>query len=127
MQADCNGINKTEETEIIPLRYLVNDKYSSVALSVNVTAVINLSADPILPTMVKAGETVRWNLILKDKNDNDLIDDISSKRDWMEIGKSHLLHRISSIYQSIVPQPASTPFILSDCTKARKLVSQFRP
>ena len=73
------GINKTEETEIIPLRYLVNDKYSSVALSVNVTAVINLSADPILPTMVKAGETVRWNLILKDKNDNDLIDDISSE------------------------------------------------
>ncbi len=76
------GIDKTEGTEIIPLRYLVNDKYSSVALSVNVTAVVNLSSanpNPITAT-VKTGETVRWNLILKDKNDK-LIDtgDISAE------------------------------------------------
>ncbi len=65
------GIDKTE-TEIIPLRYSVNDNYYSAELSVDVTAVVNLSATPIITT-VKTGEKANWNLILKDKNDK-LID-----------------------------------------------------
>ncbi|MGI6507614.1 MAG: pilus assembly FimT family protein [Saccharofermentanales bacterium] len=65
------GIDKTE-TEIIPLRYSVNDNYYSSELSVNITAVVNLSATPITTT-VKTGEKANWNLILKDKNDK-LID-----------------------------------------------------
>jgi competence protein ComGC len=68
------GIDKTDETEIIPLRYSVNDGYYSEALlHVDVTAVVNLSANPSTATTVKPGEIVKWNLILKDNNGN-LID-----------------------------------------------------
>ncbi|HHT25555.1 MAG TPA: hypothetical protein GXZ76_08615 [Clostridiaceae bacterium] len=67
------GIDKTELTEIL-LRYSVEDGYYSEAqLNVDVTAEVNLSANPITPTTVKPGEIVKWNLILTDKNNN-LID-----------------------------------------------------
>ena len=68
------GIDKTELTEIL-LRYSVEDGYYSEAqLNVDVTAVVTLSANPpITDTTVKPGETVKWNLILTDKNNN-LID-----------------------------------------------------
>jgi hypothetical protein len=80
------GINKTEGIEIIPLRYLVNGRYYSVALNVNVTAVVNLSAIPIT-TSVKTGGEVRWNLILRDKNNNlietnDISDSMGPGGNW---------------------------------------------
>lgn len=80
------GIDKTEGTEIISLRYSVNGKYSSTALNVNVTAVIDLSANPITTT-VKTGEKAIWNLILKDKNGNlmdsdDISDEMEPSGNW---------------------------------------------
>jgi len=68
------GIDKTEVPEIISLRYAAGDGYyGEVQLEVEVTAVVNLSANPITDTMVKPGEIVKWNLILKD-NIGNLID-----------------------------------------------------
>ena len=75
------GIDKTEETEIT-LGYLVKGEYFSATLKVSVTAEVNLSANPITPTTVPTEETVRWNLILKDKKGNLIdCDEITTTRD----------------------------------------------
>ncbi len=72
------GIDKTEKPTIILFRYSDSGKYYMTTLKVDVTAIVNLSAEPINPEVLHPGErqrlecgdTVKWNLILRDKRDN---------------------------------------------------------
>ncbi|MGI6072144.1 MAG: hypothetical protein ACOX75_03910 [Lachnospiraceae bacterium] len=104
------SIDKTEGTEKIALRYLINGRYYKATLSVCVTAVVNLTAEPIMPTAAKVQETVKWNLILKDKKGN-LIDP-----DGMTTGDNWTFSsNPADVFNSSITKAAtgSSPFYLS--------------
>jgi type II secretory pathway pseudopilin PulG len=72
------GIDKTETPTIILFRYSDSGKYYMATLKVDVTAIVNLSAEPINPEVwhpgerqrLERGDTVNWNLILRDQWNN---------------------------------------------------------